>query len=86
MPDHVHCFVNVPSAISVSRALQILKGGSVGVCFILAIIFYILFVVIVVEIYARMFYNRYLYEIAKDAVKIIFLFLCSKKQVRSRRN
>jgi putative transposase len=28
MPDHVHCFAQVPSTLSVSMALQILKGGS----------------------------------------------------------
>ena len=28
MPDHVHCFAEVPVTMSVSFALQILKGGS----------------------------------------------------------
>ncbi len=28
MPDHVHCFAEIPTTISVSFALQILKGGS----------------------------------------------------------
>ena len=33
MPDHIHCFVNVPSTISVSMALQILKGSSARIIF-----------------------------------------------------
>jgi putative transposase len=33
MPDHVHCFANVPSTISVSMALQVLKGGSARIIF-----------------------------------------------------
>jgi len=28
MPDHVHLFVEVPPAMSVSKALQLFKGGS----------------------------------------------------------
>ena len=36
----------------------------------LAVIFYILFVLIVAEIYARMSYNRWLYEIANEEIKI----------------
>jgi len=28
MPDHVHCFVEVPSTMSVSKALNLLKGFS----------------------------------------------------------
>ena len=52
------------------QLLRIIAGGSTGIGFVLAIIFYIFFVVIVAEIYARMSYNRYLYEIKQDAVKI----------------
>ena len=33
MPDHIHCFANVPPTISVSLALQILKGGSAKIIF-----------------------------------------------------
>jgi putative transposase len=33
MPDHVHCFAEIPATISVSRALQILKGGSARIFF-----------------------------------------------------
>jgi len=33
MPDHVHCFVEIPTTISVSMALQILKGGSARIFF-----------------------------------------------------
>jgi putative transposase len=28
MPDHIHCFVEIPPTLSVSKALQILKGKS----------------------------------------------------------
>lgn len=49
---------------------RIIAGGSTGVSFVLAVIFYIFFVIIVAEIYARMSYNRYLYEISHDAVKV----------------
>jgi uncharacterized membrane protein YdbT with pleckstrin-like domain len=52
------------------QLLRIIALGSTGISFILAIIFYIFFVVIVAEIYARMSYNRYLYEIEQDVVKI----------------
>ncbi len=33
MPDHVHCFAQVPSTISVSMTLQFLKGGSARIFF-----------------------------------------------------
>ena len=33
MPDHVHCFVEMPPAMSVSYALQILKGYSAAKIF-----------------------------------------------------
>ncbi len=33
MPDHVHCFAELPTTISVSMALQILKGGSARIIF-----------------------------------------------------
>ena len=33
MPDHVHCFVDLPPTMSVSRALQLLKGYSSYVLF-----------------------------------------------------
>ncbi|PIN93637.1 hypothetical protein COU54_02330 [Candidatus Pacearchaeota archaeon CG10_big_fil_rev_8_21_14_0_10_31_24] len=49
---------------------KIIAAGSKGVEFVLDIIFYIFFAIIVAEIYARMSYNRYLYEITHDAVKV----------------
>ena len=52
------------------QILRFFAGGSAGLGFVLAIIFYIFFVIIVAEIYARMSYNRYLYEITHDAVKV----------------
>ncbi len=52
------------------QLITILVGGSLGLGFIIAIIFYILFIIIVGEIYARMSYNRYLYEITHDGVKL----------------
>ena len=33
MPDHVHCFAQIPPTISVSFALQLLKGGSARLIF-----------------------------------------------------
>lgn len=33
LPDHVHCFVEIPHTISVSMALQYLKGGSARIFF-----------------------------------------------------
>jgi putative transposase len=33
MPDHIHCFVDLPASISVSMALQVLKGGSARIFF-----------------------------------------------------
>ena len=33
MSDHVHCFAQLPSTISVSMALQVLKGGSARIIF-----------------------------------------------------
>jgi putative transposase len=33
MPDHVHCFVQIPATISISFALQVLKGGSARIIF-----------------------------------------------------
>lgn len=33
LPNHVHCFAQVPPTISVSMALQILKGGSARLFF-----------------------------------------------------
>lgn len=45
-------------------------GGSIGIGFVIAVLFYILFVIIVAEIYARMSYTRWLYEITHDGVKI----------------
>jgi putative transposase len=33
MPDHVHCFVDLPPTLSVCRALQLLKGFSARMIF-----------------------------------------------------
>jgi putative transposase len=33
MPDHVHCFVDLPPTMSVSKALQLLKGYSAYIIF-----------------------------------------------------
>jgi len=33
MPDHIHCFAQIPSNVSVAMALQILKGGSARIIF-----------------------------------------------------
>ena len=52
------------------QIFRFMAGGSFGIGFVIAILFYILFVIIVAEIYARMSYNRYLYEITHDGIKI----------------
>ena len=33
MEDHIHCFVAIPATLSVSQALQYLKGGSARIFF-----------------------------------------------------
>ncbi|OGX07630.1 MAG: hypothetical protein A2Z88_10560 [Omnitrophica WOR_2 bacterium GWA2_47_8] len=43
--------------------------SSIGLGLILAFVFYILFVISVAEIYARMSYNRWLYEFNADGLK-----------------
>jgi len=43
MPDHVHCFAEIPSTISVSMALQYLKGGSARLFFKKCTIWYAYF-------------------------------------------
>jgi len=43
MPDHVHCFAEIPKTISVSMALQILKGGSARIFFKKCTIWYAFF-------------------------------------------
>jgi len=56
-----------------SWTLQILKfiaGWSFEAVLVLAVIFYILFVTIIAEIYARMSYNRFLYEVTDEGIKI----------------
>jgi len=44
--------------------------GELDSGFILGVVFYFLFVFVTAEIYARMKYNRYLYEVTDDGVKI----------------
>ena len=43
MPNHVHCFAQLPATISVSLALQILKGGSARLFFKKCTIWYAFF-------------------------------------------
>lgn len=52
------------------QIFRVIADGSLGIGFILAVIFYLFFVIVVAEIYARMAYNRYLYEITPDGVKV----------------
>lgn len=49
---------------------SVIRGDSLGAGIIIAILSYILFIIVVGEIYARMSYNRWLYEITHDGVKI----------------
>ena len=52
------------------QILKFIAGGSIGVAFVLAVVFYALFVIIIAEIYARMSYNRFLYEVTNEGIKI----------------
>ncbi|MEK6890549.1 MAG: PH domain-containing protein [Nanoarchaeota archaeon] len=52
------------------QIFRLFGGDSISMAVVTAIIFYILFVVVVAEIYARMSYNRFLYEINNDEIKI----------------
>ena len=63
-------FVGIFITIQSFQILRSFAGGSAGVGFILAIILYALFVLIIAEIYARMSYTRWLYEITNDGIKI----------------
>ena len=63
-------FIGIFISIWSFQIFRLFAGGSSGVGFILAIIFYVLFVLIVAEIYARMSYTRWLYEMTKDGIKI----------------
>ena len=62
-------FVGIFITIWSFQILRFFAGGSTGVGFILAIIFYVLFVLIIAEIYARMSYNRWFYEFTDDNLK-----------------
>jgi len=50
--------------------LTTIFGNSILITFFSVLLFVIIFVLIVGEIYARMAYNRYLYDITHDGVKI----------------
>ncbi len=63
-------FIGLFVTIYSFQILRFFAGGSTGLGFVFAIIFYIFFVIIVAEIYARMSYNRYIYEITHDGVKV----------------
>ena len=51
------------------QILKFIAGESLVLGLIIALVFYILFVIVVAEIYARMSYNKYLYEITHDGIK-----------------
>ena len=63
-------FVGVFITIWSFQILRFFAGGSLGIGLILVVIFYIFFVLIVAEIYARMSYTKWLYEITNDGIKI----------------
>ena len=50
--------------------LRTIAEGYLTISIVITALFYILFVIVVAEIYARMSYNRYLYEITHDEIKI----------------
>lgn len=47
-----------------------LLGDSVLLALAVAALFYVLFVVVIAEIYARMSYNRFLYDVGQECIKI----------------
>jgi len=63
-------FVGLFITIYSFQILRFFAGGSTGIGLVFAVTFYVFFVIIIAEIYARMSYNRYLYEITSDGVKI----------------
>lgn len=63
-------FVGVFISVWAFQILRFLAGGSLGIGIFLAVIFYIFFVFIIAEIYARMSYTRWLYEITNEGIKI----------------
>lgn len=63
-------FIGVFISIFSFQALRIFTGDLLGGSFIIAIIFYFLFVIFIAEIYARMSYTRWLYEITNEGIKI----------------
>ena len=63
-------FIGIFITIWSFQIFKFIAGGSIGAGLIIAIVFYILFVIIVSETYARMSYTRWLYEITNDGIKI----------------
>lgn len=63
-------FIGIFITIWSFQIFRFIAGGSLGIGFVIAILVYILFVIVVAEIYARMSYNRYLYEITHNEIKI----------------
>lgn len=63
-------FIGIFITIWSFQIFRFIARGSLGIGFVIGILFYILFVIVVAEIYARMSYNRYLYEVTHDEIKI----------------
>ncbi len=63
-------FIGIWVTIQIFQILMFNSGNSIIMGIVLAVIFCVLFVVATAEIYARMSYNRYLYDITKETVKI----------------
>jgi uncharacterized protein len=63
-------FIGIFVTIWSFQFLKFLAGNSIALSFILAVIFYLIFVLIVAEIYARMSYNRWFYELNNENIKI----------------
>jgi uncharacterized membrane protein YdbT with pleckstrin-like domain len=54
----------------ISPIIGLIFGSSIVALVVFGFLFYVLFVVIVAEIYSRMAYNRFLYEVGDEGVKI----------------
>ncbi len=52
------------------QIFKFISGGSLGIGLAIAILFYFSFIIALSEIYARMSYNRFLYEITNEGIKI----------------
>jgi membrane protein YdbS with pleckstrin-like domain len=62
-------FIGIFATIWVSGLIRFFVSG-VGAVLIMVLLFYLLFVILIAEVYARMSYNRWKYEFTKDGLKL----------------